>query len=60
MTEVVVGQGELILQYYGESIVAIASFKLRGRMCGLCGDFNGEISNDDPKLITPCVEDFRI
>lgn len=59
MTEIVVGQSELILQYYEDSVVAIASFKLRGRMCGLCGDFNGEISNDEGTF-TPCIKDLII
>lgn len=46
MIEVTIGQSGMTLQYYGHTVVAIASGKLRGTMCGLCGDFNGETSND--------------
>lgn len=59
MIEIVVGQSGLLIQYYGQSIVAVASSNLRGTMCGLCGDFNGEISNDNVTP-TPCVTDLKV
>ncbi len=58
MIEIVIGQSGLIVQYYGPCIVAIAEFKLRGKMCGLCGDFNGETSND-PKYAS-CENEFNL
>lgn len=59
MIEIVIGQSGLLLQYYGQSMVAIASSNLRGSMCGLCGDFNGEISNDNITF-TPCITDLGV
>ena len=56
MIEVVIGNSGLVLQYYGESIAIISSFKLRSSLCGLCGDFDGEMSNDNVSL-SNCIKD---
>lgn len=59
MIEIVIGQSGLLIQHYGQSIAFVASSNLRGIVCGLCGDFNGEISNDNVTL-TPCVDDLKV
>ena len=59
MIEIVIGQSGLLIQYYGQSVVAIASSNLRGSMCGLCGDFNGEISNENTTF-APCIRELTI
>lgn len=46
MIEVDVGKTGIIIQYYGHSVVILVDGILKGATCGLCGDFNGEVSNE--------------
>ncbi|KAI5712531.1 hypothetical protein M8J75_009078 [Diaphorina citri] len=46
MIEVDMGKTGVIIQYYGHSVVTLIDGILKGSTCGLCGDFNGEVSNE--------------
>lgn len=46
MIEIDMSNRGVIIQYYGHSVVAMVDGILKGSTCGLCGDFNGEISNE--------------
>lgn len=46
MIEIDMGNRGVIVQYYGHSVVTMVDGILKGSTCGLCGDFNGEVSNE--------------
>ncbi|KAL1464421.1 hypothetical protein WDU94_004070 [Cyamophila willieti] len=54
MIEVDLGKSGIVIQYYGHSVVIMVDGILKGSTCGLCGDFNGEVSNELDNSVVKC------
>ncbi|XP_050534022.1 uncharacterized protein LOC126901548 isoform X2 [Daktulosphaira vitifoliae] len=54
MTDLEIHPG-VTIQHYGQTVLMLVESKLRGHTCGLCGNFNGESSDEIYNLTTNCV-----
>lgn len=45
MTDLEINSG-LTIQHYGHTVIMLVESQLRGTTCGLCGNFNSEISDE--------------
>ncbi|GFG34791.1 hypothetical protein Cfor_12054 [Coptotermes formosanus] len=55
LVQIQVGEGDIWLEYYGHSVTASVLGLYHGGLCGLCGDHNGDPSNDAGQTFTlPC------
>lgn len=47
-------QNGVVVQHYVQTVVFLVPSAFRGVTCGLCADFNSEISNEPARIYTQC------
>lgn len=47
-------QNGVVVQHYAQTVVCLVPSAFRGVTCGLCADFNSEISNEPARAYTQC------